>query len=392
MLLLREVLQRAPAVMNEAFELLVAAQDANDKAVRPILMHPYLDAWAAGVLQSSTIAADASGYLWLLATAAAVRAGQDFTATVPVTNAGHVLLPTLGLVTVGPRTSAQITRRGGRVSVQTPAATVTLPADLEQAALGWRPTPRARLAPGLVVDIDDADPHRAGHKWRPTSLLAPAQIDSWRCALLAAWELLREEHGPYAAGVSGGWQSLVPLAAQTGGRVVSAASRNGFGVIAASLPTDPVLLALTVVHEFQHVKLGGLLDMVPLCIQPQLRRYYAPWRDDPRPVEALLQGAYAHLGVADFWRVQRSAAKGTDREFAEREFVRWRHHTGYAIDQLIAGEELTTHGQAFVAGMKRSVEVLFAEPVPRHVVASVELEARAGEARWLANAAGDGTR
>jgi hypothetical protein len=34
-------------------------------------------------------------------------------------------------------------------------------------------------------------------------------------------------------------------------------------------------------------------------------RYYVPWRDDPRPISGLLQGAYAYLGVTGFWRTRR---------------------------------------------------------------------------------------
>src|SRR5581483_603165 len=60
--------------------------------------------------------------------------------------------------------------------------------------------------------------------------------------------------------------------------------------------------AVTLAHELQHLKLGALLDIVTLALPDDGRRYYAPWRDDPRPLGGLLQGAYAYFGVSGFWR------------------------------------------------------------------------------------------
>lgn len=57
---------------------------------------------------------------------------------------------------------------------------------------------------------------------------------------------------------------MVPLRPNPDGTEVSSAARRAFGAVAASLPDDPVLLALTLVHEFLHVQLGALLDLLPL--------------------------------------------------------------------------------------------------------------------------------
>ena len=63
-------------------------------------------------------------------------------------------------------------------------------------------------------------------------------------------------------------------------------------------------MAETLIHEFQHNKLCGLMDMLPL-IEPSGERGYAPWREDPRPMAGLLQGVYAFAGIVHFWDVQR---------------------------------------------------------------------------------------
>lgn len=49
----------------------------------------------------------------------------------------------------------------------------------------------------------------------------------------------------------------------------------------------------TLVHEFQHIMLGGVLHVAPVHCAVQRQRSYAPWRDDPRPLGGLLQGVYA---------------------------------------------------------------------------------------------------
>ena len=42
------------------------------------------------------------------------------------------------------------------------------------------------------------------------------------------------------------------------------AARQAFGAVGAALPVDGADLALLIIHEFQHVKLGALLDMFDL--------------------------------------------------------------------------------------------------------------------------------
>ncbi len=46
------------------------------------------------------------------------------------------------------------------------------------------------------------------------------------------------------------------------------------------------------------------MHLVPLVRYDRTETYYAPWRPDPRPAHGLLQGAYAYLGVTEFWQRQ----------------------------------------------------------------------------------------
>ena len=89
-----------------------------------------------------------------------------------------------------------------------------------------------------------------------------------------------------------------------------------------SEPPDPETCACTLTHELQHVKLCAVLDIVRLTVPDDgRRRYYAPWRDDPRPVAGLLQGAYALVGVTEFWRRRRQLAAGAAQLRADGEFA-----------------------------------------------------------------------
>jgi uncharacterized protein len=136
------------------------------------------------------------------------------------------------------------------------------------------------------------------------------------------------------------------------------------------------VLALLLIHEFQHVKLGAVLDLFDLCAPLPVQLFYAPWRDDPRPVEALLQGTYAHAGVTDYWRARRHDLAGQEAAEAAERFARWRALTADATETLATSGALTPLGESFVAGLRGTVTAWLGEPVP----------AAAGEAaqRWIA--------
>jgi uncharacterized protein len=134
--------------------------------------------------------------------------------------------------------------------------------------------------------------------------------------------------------------------------------------VGAALPQDADTLALLLIHEFQHVKLGAVLDLFELCHPADQQLFYAPWREDRRPAEALLQGAYAHLGVTDYWRIRRHRADGPEAMAAEERFARWRVLTAETIDTLAGSGALTPLGTRYVEGMRATVMPWLDEPVP----------------------------
>src|SRR5262249_52474723 len=133
---------------------------------------------------------------------------------------------------------------------------------------------------------------------------------AWQHRFGDAWAQIQQEHAAYAPGLAAGLRTVMPLAAVRAGKEVSATARHAFGAVAVALPASPATLALLMIHEFQHVKLGAVLDLYDLFDSADTRLFNAPWRDDPRPLEGLLQGTYAHIAVTDFWRARRNAAAG----------------------------------------------------------------------------------
>jgi uncharacterized protein len=81
-------------------------------------------------------------------------------------------------------------------------------------------------------------------------------------------------------------------------------------------------------------------------------------------VEALLQGAYAHLGVTDYWRLRRHRVAGQAALDAAEQFARWRQATSDAIETLAGSSALTPLGQRFAAGMRATVTPWLDDPVP----------------------------
>ncbi|WP_157968732.1 aKG-HExxH-type peptide beta-hydroxylase [Streptomyces geranii] len=208
---------------------------------------------------------------------------------------------------------------------------------------------------GLVLRLrlDDRGPFRAVHGHPPAGAQTPDEVQHWQRLLDGAWEVLVRRHPWHARAVAACLTTLVPLRPGPGGTSVSSAARRAYGAVALSPPGDPVLLALTLVHEFLHVQLGALLDLVPLHGPPTPARYDAPWRPDPRPLDALLQGTYAHLGVCDFWHTELAAAEPDPR--AEQEHTTWYGHTRTAVDTLLRSGELLPPGRRFAERMRHAL-------------------------------------
>jgi uncharacterized protein len=387
--LLRErVSEDADGTFAGGWDLLTRLDQASPAAVDEVLAHPYVRAWAERCLRvPGAMAADA-GHLASVAAAAAIRSGALAELEVPVT-AGYVHLPTLGRLRVGETATGtatlaargegafEVRAHGGKWHVTPGAADAAGPGGGQVAERDpdWQPVRELR-AGGLTVRLEDTDPYRDCHQWPAAARLTPDDAAAWQERLADAWRLIEQAYPRYAPGVAAGLSVLLPLANDVPGREISAAARQAFGAVAAALPASGADLALLLIHEFQHVKLGALTDMFDLCDRTDQRVFFAPWREDPRPVGALLQGTYAHIAVTDYWRVRRHALTGPDALAAAERFARWRTMTAAAIETLTGSGALTPLGARFVDGMRATVEPWLAERVPE--------AATAAAGRWAA--------
>lgn len=353
---------------RQAYDLLATIQAAAPEATEAVLRYPTVGSWALRTLHvlsgqaTPDLTADPSG-LAAVAAAAAIRAGRHETIEVPVVDCA-VALPSLGRASVPGATGFAVVR-SGEAEIRAGETCVTVPADGD--GPGWEGlrhigAEHQGVRVGFV--IDDLDPNRMPGAKRLDRRLTDAEVDRWASTLRPAWEMLVERHPEVAAEVRTVVTVLTPLVAPPDG-TSSATSKLGFGNVGISTPPDPHSFAVTLAHEAQHAKLSGLIDLVPLTEPDDGSRYYAPWRPDPRPLGGLLQGAYAHRGIAAFWQVER--AQDHPEELALRahsEFVLWRDGTEAAIRTLRASDRLTLEGESFTAEMANSMVAMCAEPVP----------------------------
>ncbi|MBM0278565.1 aKG-HExxH-type peptide beta-hydroxylase, partial [Micromonospora tarensis] len=144
----------------------------------------------------------------------------------------------------------------------------------------------------------------------------------------------------------------VPLAPDPARPLRCATARHAFGAVAVTPHADPETMAVLLVHEWQHAKLGAVLDLYDLVEPGQDARIRVPWRPDPRPPEGVLQGVYAHLAVTQVWR-SRAAVDDADAPAHAARFLAW---TRDGVDALLASRSLTQPGERFVGQLREALE------------------------------------
>ncbi|MER7841841.1 HEXXH motif-containing putative peptide modification protein [Streptomyces sp. NPDC096040] len=420
LLLLRAVLDAAEAAdpalcppvakarLREDWALLAAADRAapSGSPARTRLRHPLLGPWARRCLtgldprtgprtggQRRELALDMA-YFSAVAAVAAARAGIPFTTELTARD-GILVLPSLGALrtTELGNSPVQVTYEKGHMTCG--QVTVHLESD-NGAWSGSRSWTSAYALPGLVpgaapMPLEDLDPYRVPpHEPDHYALSGPAAPDdAERKRWLQSWS------GTAAALRTGGegrltealalLRCLVPLEMPpgAGGRgSCSGTRREAFGALLSSAPVTPVAFAATLVHELQHTKLAALSEMVELHRAGPAARYFAPWRPDPRPYDGLLQGAYSHLALADFFQRRALTAERARSEGAWAQHARYHAQVGAALPALVASPELTAVGRRFVDEMAAAHERLAAHPAPPGHTARAQAYVKAVRALW----------
>ncbi|WAL73368.1 FxsB family radical SAM/SPASM domain protein [Kitasatospora sp. YST-16] len=368
---------------SAAWQLLAETDRSAPGALDGVLAHPYVRVWAVRCLGGDP-RGDLGG-LAELAAAAAARGRAGFELLLPVRD-GWLHLPTLGRLRMDGRTEAVLRGDADGLSCEEHTVRWDRPGDHL-----WQPVRRAAL-PGWTLALEDTDPQRDSHQWPVAGRLSEAELLDWTGGLREAWELLGRDLPEYAAGIAAGLGTVTPLAPGPNGRDVSAAARQAYGAVGIARPSTAPVLALLLAHEFQHVKLGAVLDLFDLYDQEDGRLYYAPWRPDPRPLEGLLQGTYAHLAVAAYWASRVRAFDGVRSEAAAAarlQLATWRTHTADAVGTLAGSGSLTPLGQRFAEGMRATLAASFELPVGAAAERAAKEAVAADRAVWQ-EAAGRG--
>ncbi|MFC1409351.1 FxsB family cyclophane-forming radical SAM/SPASM peptide maturase [Streptacidiphilus sp. N1-12] len=331
-------------------QLLEAFDAAEAEAFDQVLAHPYTRTWAARPEPEG-------GGLAEFAAAVALRAGADPAVRVPVRD-GAVRLPGIGRLLVEPGTTAVAIRAAedGFTAVTDAGAVVRIRWTGQDPR--WQPVREVAAGPDWTVRLEDTDPYRDAHGHPVAERLGDAELACWDRGLTEAWDLVKRLLPGYAAGIATGLSVITPLRRPAEGRGLSSSARSAFGAVGIARPDASDTLALLLVHEFQHVKLGAVLDRDDLFDPADERLFHAPWREDLRPLEGLFQGTYAHVAVTEYWRARGRSLRqdGRPADHAEAEFARWRDHTDRAVATLAGSGSLTRLGTRFVEGMAATVE------------------------------------
>lgn len=394
-----------------------AVADLPLSPVRALLLHPFAGPWARHCLrglgagtgprteQDTRELSRDLAHFGALAAGAAARAGVSFAVRLTARD-GVLTLPSLGALRTAALGDApvDVVHRRRRLTLRQPGATDVI-VHLQSGigawsdAAAWTP---AHALPGLLpgsapVPLDDLDPYRTARGGpHHHALSGPVTLDdAERKRWLHSWSGtasvlgLGGEHRVTEAVAL--LRCLVPLSAPPGsapdGRATGSCSgtrREAFGALLSSAPPTPTTFAATLVHELQHTKLAALSDMLTLHHAGPQARYFAPWRPDPRPFDGLLQGAYSHLALADFFqRCALVTAHPAHRDSAWAQHARYREQVGAVLPALVGSGDLTAQGRRFVDQMVVVYERLEEHPAPRGQAARAEAYVRAARALWL---------
>ncbi|MFI5481070.1 HEXXH motif domain-containing protein [Streptomyces rubiginosohelvolus] len=423
LLLIGELLSRleqrptllGPADLGAIWETVEQAEERRPGCAEELLLSPEVGSWLAHTLRrlhavsvGPPLWVDA-GHLAAVALVAALRSGTDADLVVPARE-GAIPLPTLGLAQLpgipllGFQPVHARVREGELLLTATVpgtgAAALTLrPLTAPQSAVWW-PTHRLLVRQGgPEVALDDTDPYRDLDRPIPPRRLTPRELATWRRLFAEAVTLLAP--GPIPVPGSGvppesgdtspgtlrpeeirrivPWPGRLPNGPVEG---LSASTADAFGSMVVAEPPNGAALAETMVHEFQHSKLGALLHLFAMLDDDRTEEHYAPWRPDPRHLPGLLHGAYAFVGVAGFWRDRIGDRAADPLDLAPFRFALRRIQTRTVLRTLATRAALTGPGRRLVAGLTRTVDGWLREPVDGQAVARARAAAAGHRAEW----------
>jgi uncharacterized protein len=348
------------AIARDGYAALIEVQRHAPDAVRFVLEYSFVGAWAlrcAMLLRQGHAEAEPA-VLARVAAAAAIRGAVPLTIHIGRTES-ELYLPSLGTADVHGAVTVVSCSDGAEMLAG--SKSIALPVDGD--APGWHGVRRIRSADHrLDVLLDGRLPRSLPPDLTTRRTLSDSEVDSWRERLLAGWHLLADETPATADEVATVLRVVAPLR-RSPVTTVSATLSDAFGCVVMSLPGNDVHTAVTLTHEVQHAKLTALTDLVSLVDIDAPARFYAPWREDPRPGLGLTHGLYAHMAIAGFWRRHRQVADTTGRFEADVEYARWVSACREVADVLLGSDLLTPAGRRFVEAIAAQLAEWSTDPI-----------------------------
>lgn len=356
--------------IDAAWDLLLRAEAEAPDIVAELLADPQTGTVIAHTLRRLRSVTDDPAPLWFyvgqlyaLATAAAIRAGITGELTVPAWM-GDILFPSLGCL----RLPVDETWSYATVTIDTVVRVSChgTTVELDTTSDRWLPVPTLKSTVDgqeLVLRLDDQSTCR-----RLDSPVRPAPLDRacmqrWRILADEAWGLLVSDHPDHAHALAAGMRSLTPIPAVFRFRPHSTSMEDGFGGAILSEPFDGAQLAVTMIHEYQHSILNGIRHLTELVDGQLPATGYAPWRNDPRPLGALIHGIFAFTAVAEFWATHRNRLTGADADLADFEFALWRDQSTAVLRAIRHDPGLTRAGSRVLVGLAARLDRLNTLPV-----------------------------
>lgn len=345
----------ARETFDRDWRLLGGAEAPKPAAARRLLDHPAVGAWVVDALNTPGPEGLAAVLrpLGAIAVATALRTGARLD-TELTTAEGRLVLPGTGVQDA--RTPRVRIRSGPRglllTPVGRPARSVLLRPDGRGVGAGW--TPLAVL-PGSRGRLDDIG---AGHTLVPDTGPPPDRA-AWLARWRAAVALLESADPWRATEVTRLVRTVVPTA-PAGESASSGTLRAAPWAVHTALPDTARRFAEVLVHELAHSKLAVLADLVALHHADNAAVHHVAWRKDPRPLDGVLQGTYAHLALADLWSrvAERPGAAPAARHAARARREEYRAQVADALPILLHSHQLTRHGERFTVSMKQHLTSL----------------------------------
>lgn len=357
-----------------------------------LLGHPQVGSWLAYVVRRHRGGARSDapwyvdfGQIHALALAAAALTGESYSTRVPLRD-GRIMVPCFGMARFSGCAAwdvAEAEAVDGQVRIRYAGREVS---SQDGESEGWWPLRRVKVGadPMLEVWLDDLDPLRDLADPVEPARLSDAVAARWVELLHEAWAILSSDHRELAESLAMGVTSLVPLPNGDGWDTRSASSGDAFGAVMCSLPPDGVTLAVSLAHEFAHIRLGGLMHLLPITNDSgEDKALYAPWRDDPRPLGGLIQGVYAFVSIAAFWRKHRHSVTDDEaRTLADFEYAYAREQAEEGLANARSASGLTEFGSEFLATLTAEVDSWQDDPLEGEPVRLARLVASGHRIGW----------